>query len=317
MRYRQVTSEERYTLALLRKQGHNPSEIARLLGRHRSTICREIARNTCRYDGRYRAQKASERTRGRRSRARRNRHFGREHWRQIEPLLREQWSPEQVAGRLAEDGKLSISHETIYQHIWRDKAAGGDLHKHLRCSAKGRRKRYGAYDSRGRLAGKRCITERPEHVEERKEIGHWEIDTVLGRGNTGCIVTINERATGTVLIGQMAERTVEALNRRAIELIRRHPGPFRTITADNGTEFHGYEKIEQATGAKFYFAKPYHSWERGSNENLNGLIRQYLPKGLSMLALNQNFCDTIAERLNNRPRKRHGFKTPLERLYEN
>ena len=317
MRYRQVTSQERYTLAVLRKQGYSQAEMARMLGRHRSTIWREFQRNSCRYDGHYRAHKASQRTRGRRSRSRRNRRFGPEHWRQIERLLREQWSPEQIAGRLRVGGGMRISHETINQQIWRDKKAGGVLYKHLRCSAKRRRKRYGAYDSRGRLAGKRCITERPKRVDERQEIGHWEIDTVMGRSNTGCIVTLNERVTGTVLIGQMSERTVEALNRRAIELIKRHAGPFRTITADNGTEFHGYQRIEQATGVTFYFAKPYHSWERGSNENLNGLIRQYLPKGLSMLALNQRLCETIAERLNNRPRKRHGFKTPRERMYEN
>jgi IS30 family transposase len=289
MTYRQITSEERYILATLRKQGFNSSEIARELGRHRSTICRELKRNSARWDGHYRPSKAIERTAGRRSRSRRNQRFTRKDLRRVDALLREWWSPEQISGRLR--GSLSISHETIYRHVWRDKRLGGSLYTCLRGARKKRRKRYGAYDSRGRLAGKRHISERPLAADQRSEIGHWEIDTVIGK---------------------LRARTKEHTNQRTVRLMRRQPQQFKTITADNGTEFHDYAHIERATGATFYFATPHHSWERGTSENTNGLIRQYVPKGTSMAKLSQQRCNAIARALNDRPRKRLGFKTPQE-----
>jgi IS30 family transposase len=299
-------------LAALRRQGLNQAEIARSLGRHRSTVCREVRRNSTRADGHYRAFTAQERANGRRSRSRRNSRFRAEDFALIDELLCRQWSPEQVSGYLRRAGLLSISHETIYRHVWRDKKAGGLLYTHLRGARKRRRKRYGAYDSRGRLAGKRLISERPAEVEARDQVGHWEIDTVAGTGSKDCIVSLVERRSGLLLIGKLRDRTVESLNRRVIRLARRSGGKFQTVTADNGTEFHGYERIERRTGVAFYFARPYHSWERGSNENANGLIRQYLPKGMSMAALSQHRCNAIARTLNTRPRKRLGFRTPLE-----
>jgi IS30 family transposase len=162
------------------------------------------------------------------------------------------------------------------------------LYTHLRGARKRRRKRYGAYDSRGKLAGKRLISERPPEVETRRQAGHWEIDTVMGSGSKDCIVTLVERQSGLLLVGKVADRTTASLNRRVIRLIRRHGGAFESVTADNGTEFHDYQRIEARTQALFYFARPYHSWERGSNENANGLIRQYLPKGASMAGLSQH-----------------------------
>lgn len=312
MTYRQLTSEERYMLAALRRQGLNQSQIARALGRHRSTVCREVKRNSTRADGRYRAFTAQERTNGRRSRSRRNQRFTARDFALVDELLRRQWSPEQVAGHLRREGRLPISHETIYRHVWRDKREGGTLYTHLRGARKKRRKRYGAYDSRGRLAGKRSISERPEEVEARGRVGHWEADTVAGAGSRDCVVTLVERKTGLVLIGKLADRTADSLSRRAVSLIRRYRGRVQTVTADNGTEFHDYERVERLTGAAFYFARPYHSWERGSNENANGLVRQYLPKGASMAGLTQRRCNAIARRLNTRPRKRLGFRTPLE-----
>ena len=316
MNYRQITSEERYMLAALRRQGLNGSEIARALGRHRSTVCREVSRNSTRSDGHYRAFTAQERTNGRRSRSRRNQHFSVQDFAQVEELLCRQWSPEQVSGHLARLGHLRISHETIYRHIWRDKRAGGLLYTHLRGARKQRRKRYGAYDNRGKVAAKRPISERPAAVETRLKPGHWEIDTVMGTGSKHCIVTLVERKTGLLLIGKLEDRTTTSLNRRVIGLIKRHKGAFQTITSDNGTEFHHYQQIEARTKALFYFARPYHSWERGSNEHANGLIRQYLPKGMSMAGLSQQQCNSIALKLNLRPRKRHGFRTPLECYYE-
>ncbi len=312
MTYRQLTPEERYMLAALRRQGLRQAEIARSLGRHRSTVGRELSRNSTCADGRYRAFTAQERTNGRRSRSRRNSRFTPQDFAQVEELLRRQWSPEQVSGYLARSGLLSISHETIYRHVWRDKKRGGALHTHLRGARKRRRKRYGAYDSRGRLAGKRPISERPASVETRSDVRHWEIDTVMGAGSKDCVVSLVERKTGFLLIGKLEDRTTASLNRSVIGIIRRHGGRFETITSDNGTEFHDYRRIEARTKALFYFARPYHSWERGSNENANGLIRQYLPKGTSVAGLSQPQCNAIARKLNRRPRKRLGFRTPLE-----
>lgn len=316
MSYHQITSGERYSIAALRTQGFNQSEIARALDRHRSTISRELRRNSSRFDGAYRPSQAIEKTSGRRSRSRRNWRFSTADLKQVEVLLQRDWSPEQVSGHLRRHGLLAISHETIYRYIWADWYLGGTLHTHLRGARKKRRKRYGAYDSRGRLAGKKHISERPLAAELRREIGHWEIDTIIGKGSLHCIVSIVERKSGYTLIGKLTARTKEQLNHRTIRLIRRHRDKFKSITADNGTEFHDYAEIERITGVPFFFATPHHSWERGTNENTNGLIRQYVPKGTSMTRLTQPQCNSIARKLNTRPRKRHSFTTPEEILNE-
>jgi IS30 family transposase len=313
--YRQITCEERYRISALRREGAYPAAIARRVGRHRSTISRELQRNCSPWDGSYRPSKAQEQANGRRSRSRRNRQFEASQWRLVESRLREDWSPEQVSGKLRKSGELAISHETIYRYVWDDRARGGDLYRHLRCARKQRRKRYGRYDSRGRLAGKRHVSERPAAVERRQALGHWEIDTVMGTGNDHCIVTLVERATGYVLIGKLAARTMEDAAQRTIELVRKHPAKFQTITADNGTEFHSYKDVERATGVQFFFATPHHSWERGTNENTNGLIRQYLPKRTSMARVTQRDCNAIATKLNARPRKRYDYQTPEERFH--
>jgi len=313
MTYRQITFAERYTLGLLRQGGLAPAAIARVLGRHRSTISRECARNGTPRDGAYRPQLAEWYARGRRSRSRRNRRFSAADWARVQMLVQEDWSPEQIAGRLRSDQELAISHETIYRYIWADKRQGGQLYRHLRGASKQRRKRYGRYDSRGRLAGKRPITARPAVVEARTEVGHWEADTILGAGQAGpCVLSLVERKTGYVVLGKLRQRTTAEVNRRATPLIQAQAQPVRTITVDNGTEFHGYATIERATAALFYFATPHHAWERGTNENTNGLLRQYLPKRRSMALLTQYDCHHIAAKLNRRPRKRLGYRTPEE-----
>lgn len=316
MTYRQLTAGDRYMLSALRTQGLSNAAIARQLGCHPSTIGRELKRNRCPLDGCYRPSKAQRRTNARRSRSRRNRQFGQKDYRLVCALLRQDWSPEQISGLLRKDGRLSISHETIYRYVWQDKRQGGSLHSHLRHRTQRHRRRYRTQDNRGRLVGKRHISERPAVVALRRQVGHWEIDTVLGSDDRHCIVSLVERKSGYVLIGKLDRRTAQTLTRRVTALIRRHADRVETITADNGTEFHDYEAIEQATGVTFYFATPYHSWERGCNENANGLIRQYLPKRQSMAMLTQPQCDAIAAKLNNRPRKRLGFKTPAEVFYE-
>lgn len=317
-KYKQLTSGERYTIACLKKQGLSISEIANMLGRHRSTIYREIKRNSCwNTDGAYRAAKADSRTRGRRRRSRRNLHYSDKDFSLVRYYLKQQWSPEQIVGYIRRHNLMErrLSHETIYQYVWRDRATGGNLWQCLRQSSKQRRKRYRAYDSRGRLAAKRHISERPASAESRRIAGHWEIDTVMGKGSTDCIVTLVERKSGYTLIGKLPDRTTAALNKRCITLIENEPARFVSITADNGTEFHQYKTIEEAVGTKFYFATPHHSWERGTNENTNGLIRQYLRKGETMAGITQHRCNAIANTLNSRPRKRLGYKTPEEVLY--
>lgn len=318
MKYKQLTPEDRYIISHLKLQGFNQAEIAHQMGRHRSTISRELARNSCWVtDGAYRPLKAQRRTRNRRSKSRRNRHYTDADFTLIRKLTRLKFSPKQVVGHIRRFKLMQrrISHETIYQYIWRDKARGGKLWTHLRQSSKQRRKRYRTYDSRGRLAGKRHISERPDSIESRRYRGHWEIDTVMGKGSPDCIVTLVERKSGYLLIGKLGDRTTASLNKKVIRLIKTEPSRFLSITADNGTEFHQYKAIEKATRTKIYFATPYHSWERGTNENTNGLIRQYFPKGKSMAALTQVQCNAIAHKLNSRPRERHNFKTPEEILY--
>lgn len=312
MTYRQITRDDRIAISVLRKEGHHNAEIARRLGFHRSSIGREIRRNSCWYDGAYRYSKAQKHTNFRRRNSRQGRRHSDEQYRRVETLLGQDYSPDQISGYLRRQHEFAISHETIYRHVWLDKALGGDLWQHLRQHEKRYRKRHNSRQSRGRQLDKRLIGERPVEVEFRLEVGHWEIDTVMG-STLECVVTLVERVTGYTLVGKLKNRTTAELNRRTIQLIQRSALPFKTITADNGTEFHSYREIEAATGVEFYFAHPYHSWERGTNENTNGLLRQYLPKGTSMAGVTQQKCHAIAKRLNDRPRKRLRYQTPAAR----
>lgn len=311
VKYEQLKTEERYSIAAQRGAYINVSQIACNLGRHRSTIYRELKRNASAHDGNYRATHACQKASGRQKRSKRNMRFKADDFQVVERLVRKDLSPEQVTGRLALEGTPVMSHETIYKWIWQDKSAGGSLWKHLRCANKRRRKRYAAKDSRGRLAGKKMITERPAVVERRSRIGDWEIDTVHGTTKAG-VVTIVERRSGLVRVGKLQRITKEQTEKRTIRLLLSDKSRVKTITADNGGEFHGYQRLERALETSVYFALPHHAWERGTNENTNGLIRQYLPKGTPLDDLTQSTCTQIANTLNNRPRKRLGFKTPNE-----
>jgi transposase, IS30 family len=311
MSYHHLSDEERHTLSILREQGASQGSMGRALGRNPSTISRELKRNRSTHDGCYRYSAAGELYRGRLRRSRRNQHYSQEDFAPVERLIREKLSPAQIVGRANVEGAKIMCHQTIYLWIWADQRGGGTLWRNLRGSRKTKRKRYGQPDSRGRLAGKKLISERPAIVEQRSRLGDLEIDTMHG-SDKACILTIVDRKSGLVRIGPLPQATALHTQARAVELL----GPLRphvhTLTSDNGTEFHGYKYIEQKLGAHFYFANPHHAWERGSNENTNGLIRQYLPKRTSLRNLTQRQCDIIAEKLNNRPRLRLGFKTPNE-----
>jgi transposase, IS30 family len=310
--YQQLSQEQRYLITEGTISHLSKAEIARKTGRSASTIGRELARNRRASDGRYRADEANGKAIARRREARRGFRHTEEQWVVVIRLIAEKWSPEQISGILKVHGPFTISHETIYKRILLNKQEGGELYKYLRIMPKARRKRYNSRNSRGILPGKRHISTRPAVVETRKQLGHWEGDTVIGKDLHHCILTLVERKSGFAIIKKLASRTTAEVIQAAIAALREHEGKFKTITLDNGTEFHEYKTLEDLFPIQCYFATPYHSWERGSNENLNGLIRQYLPKGVSMQGLTQADCDRIAFKLNSRPRKRHGYKTPLE-----
>ena len=320
LKYRQLTEAERYTLSALKREGWPLRNIAQALRRNPGTISREVRRNATidRHRPRplYVPSKAHEHANGRRRRSRRVRHHDPVVYEHVEALLAEQqWSPEQIASQLREQGKARLSHMTIYRHVRRDQRKGGGLYRHLRQGGKRRRKRTHGPERRGKLAGKPMIDTRPAAIELRQEVGHWEGDTMMGAsGERACLLTLVERSTGFAVIVKLPHRTVLAVNRAAIAVIQASGLPFKTITWDNGTEFHGYRALEEAAAVACYFAYPHHPWERGSNENLNGLLRQYFPKRRSLAKVRQADCDRVAAKLNNRPRKRYGFQTPAQRL---
>lgn len=317
MTYHQLTQEERYLIAAQRRCGEPAAQIARVLGRHRSTVTREVSRNATHHDGDYRAEKAHSYAVARRRRCRRRAHFSAADMAEVTRLIRRKWSAEQIAGTLRKRGTLRISHETIYRRIRWDKQVGGDLWRHTRIMSKFGRKRYRSHDSRGVLPGKRSIAERPPEIERRQQIGHWEGDTVMGRDLRHCVLTLVERKTGFAIIKKLRARNADQVTRAATRALRRHHHNFHTLTLDNGTEFHGYATLERRFPVTVYFATPYHSWERGSNENFNGLLRQYLPKGMCLRDVTQRQCDHIADDLNRRPRKRHDFDTPAALYHRN
>lgn len=315
MAHEQLSRRERYAIARLKARGLSYGEIARRLDRSKSTICRELQRNTCK-DGYYRPEKAHARALDRRWRTRKKGQYSQQEWAEVERGLRQEWSPKQVLGLMrVQRRRRPMSYQTVYRHIRADRKAGGQLWRHMRHMSKYGRKRRGSPATRGRLAGKRHISERPKRVEKRREVGHCEVDTVMGAEQAGpCVLTLVERATGYLVMQLLQARTKDEANDGLARGILKLGMQVKTITADNGTEFHGYKDVEEQFPVKFYFATPYHSWERGSNENTNGLIRQYLPKGMSFRGLTQADCDRISAKLNTRPRERLRFQTPAQQL---
>ena len=278
-----------------------------MIGVNKSTISRELRRN--RGQRGYRPKQA-QRFAQRRRREAVHKRIPTETWTRIEEKLREDWSPEQVSGWLKKDTDTTVSHEWIYQHIYLDKRTGGDLHKRLRCQKK-RRKRIGNYDRRGKIPNQVSIEERPEIVEQRERIGDWEADTIIGAGKRGAIVTLVERKSRFTLLRQVTRRTAVAVEEAILDLLTPYQASTHTITFDNGKEFANHQTIAQNLQAKMYFAHPYSSWERGTNENTNGLIRQYFPKGSDFSSITADQISFVKERLNDRPRKCLDFQAPV------
>lgn len=305
--YHQLTQEQRYQIYVLKKTGHSQSEIAEVIGVHKSSVSRELKRN--RGQRSYRPQQAHELAAARRPKA--VPRITTEVWKIVDNLLKQDWSPEQISGRLKQEQDLWISHEWIYQHILADKQVGGDLYRHLRCQKK-RRKRYGSYDRRGKLPNCRSIEERPAHVNTRKRLGDWEVDTMIGKQQKYAMLTLTERKSRFTMIGKVPRRTACAVRRQVCKLLLPVQDKVHTLTSDHGKEFADHELIAQTLQLKFYFAHPYAAWERGTNENTNGLLRQYFPKKSDFKTISAKKIEQIITKLNFRPRKTLRFKTPFE-----
>jgi IS30 family transposase len=305
--YTQLTRVQRYQIYALLKAGHSQTEIAHFIRVHKSTVCRELRRN--RGLKGYRPKQAHQFSLNRRKKVRYR--IEASTWILIEALIRQDLSPEQVSGWLQDNYGLQISHEWIYQYILTDKHAGGDLHRHLRCQKK-RRKRYGSYDRRGKLKNRVSIDERPAIVDTRQRLGDWEVDTIIGKGHRHAIVSLTERKSRLALLSKVERKTARTVANAVIELLKPLPVRTHTLTADNGKEFADHERISRDLRADVYFAHPYSAWERATNENMNGLIRQYFPKKRNFATITQQEIEFVMERLNNRPRKCLGFKTPNE-----
>jgi IS30 family transposase len=309
--YTQLTQEQRYQIKALLKMEHTQTEIAIVLDVHRSTISRELRRNLGQRG--YRAKQAHEKA------MQRQRHKVRtvirpETWDLIEYKLKTDWSPEQIAGWLKRHDQQTVSHERIYQHVYADKQFGGELYKHLRCQKK-RRKRYGSYDFRGRIPARRGIETRSEAVDTRERLGDWEVDTMIGKSHRGALLTLSERKSRFTLLRQVSRKSADLVANAMIDLLN-WVSHVNTITADNGKEFADHLLISQTLSADFFFAHPFASWERGTNENTNGLIRQYLPKDRDLSTVTADEEIMIMDRLNLRPRKCLDFRTPFEVFFE-
>ena len=311
MSYTQLTEVERHQIQLLLKEGYKKNAIADRLGRHASTVSRELKRNTGLRG--YRPQQAQ-----RLAEDRKKRHchtlISHSTWQNVEYLLRHEWSPEQISGWLKKINCQSVSPEWIYQYILNDKKAGGDLHAYLRCQKK-RKKRYGSRDKRGQLKNRVSIDERPAIVDERQRIGDWEMDLIIGRSGGSVLMTAVERKTRFTIIALAPDKTAEAVKEAILGALTPLAAYVETLTYDNGKEFALHDVIAEQLQAKSYFAHPYHSWERGLNENTNGLIRQYAPKGTSFDDMTSEIVKGIMDKLNNRPRKCLDFRTPNQVLF--
>jgi IS30 family transposase len=230
-------------------------------------------------------------------------------WQRIDSLIRQDWSPEQISGFLKVQDETSASHERIYQHIYSDKQQGGDLYDHLRLK-KRRRKRYGKYDRRGQLPNRKSIDERPQVVAKRERVGDWEADTIIGKNHKQGIGSIVERESRLTSLEKVTRKTGELVERAMLKALKAVADKVHTNTSDNGKEVVGHEAIAAQLEAEFYFAHPYRSWERGTKENTNGLVRQYFPKGTDFSKITQREVKAVEKQLNNRPRKTLGYQTP-------
>lgn len=313
MNYKHLTIEERYQIEDLRREGFSQNEIAKQLCRSRSTLSREMKRN--KGERVWRARQADEKAKSRlitrgQSNARKVSELSWEHAKS--QLVAFQHSPEQIAGQMKLKNCDGMSHELIYQRILIDKKLGGELYKHLRCQ-KRRRRRYASNRRPPSILNRVGIEDRPAIVDMRKRIGDWEGDTIIGAGcNSGAIVSSVERVSRFTFLAKVENKSPAGVTEAIIRKMRPFSRLAYTMTVDNGGEFAFHTKITQALDMQIFFARPYHSWERGTNENTNGLVRQYFKKSLRFDKVTDEDVQQVANKLNHRPRKCLGYQTPYE-----
>ena len=305
-----LTYEQRYAISVMLKSKYRQKQIAEAIDKDKSVVSREIARNCDKRNGNYDADLAERKYEKRRDSKPKKVHFTAEIREMVEDKLAKKYSPEQIVGVAKKQGVACVSHERIYQHIWKDKRKKGNLYDHLRTKGKRYRKRGAAKDSRGIIPDRVDISQRPKVVDDRERAGDLEIDTIIGKNHQGAILTVNDRASGLLKMKKLEGKSAQQLAMATIELLEDMKPFLNTITADNGREFAAHQTISKALEIDFYFARPYHSWERGANENLNGLIRQYIPKQTDFSTITDEYIKFVENELNNRPRKRHDFQTP-------
>ena len=310
MRYKQLTHEERYHIYALRKAGKKLKNIAKEVGTNKSTISRELRRNRGKRG--YRPDQAHEKATERRQKASKRIKLDQKLKNMIIEKLELDWSPEQIAGYFKKNKIANISSRSIYTWLALDRANGGNLYKFLRRSHKKRRKKYGSSDTRGQIANRISIEQRPKIVEKKSRIGDWELDTMMGKNNKGAIVTAVDRKSKLVKLRKVESKHAHEVTKAVVKMLGNAGNKVHTLTADNGKEFAYHEKIALKLKADFYFAHPYSSWERGLNENTNGLVRQYIPKKTAFVYATGDQLKLIEKRLNSRPRKSLNFRTPQE-----
>lgn len=305
-----LTCNQRYTISVMLSSGYSQSEIAKVIEKNKSVVCREIKRNCDGRSGKYNHDLAQRKCMSRHENKPKFRRLTPEMLSYITKNLEQKLSPEQIKG-ISKLHKIDcVSHEWIYQFIWADKKRKGRLHEYLRNRGRPYSKRGAAKDKRGKIPNRRDISERPNIVQLRERFGDLEIDTIIGKNHKGAILTINDRMTGLLRMSKLNSRNGHCLAQKSIELLNPWKNDLKTITSDNGPEFREHQIIAENLDIDFYFARPYHSWERGSNENLNGLIRQYIPKGTDFTTISHEFITFVENELNDRPRKRFGYRSP-------
>jgi len=310
MSYKHLSLEERHYIEISMRNEMTLTEIGSALGRSQSTISREIRRNTGQRG--YRHKQAGCLAQERHVDKPKAIKLTGEIKDVIECKLLQDWSPEQVAGWLEKEGILKLHHETIYQYVLLDKRSGGEIYKHLRHQNKTYRKRYGSSHSRNGIPNRTDIDERPEVVNTRERVGDWEADTMIGKNHKGVFVTLDERKSKLRLAMPVNNKKAREVTDAMIRLFSPLKRCVKTITFDNGKEFSFHEEVARTLACHTYFAKPYHSWERGQNENANGLLRQYFPKSMELIDVTMKQVFDAVHKLNSRPRKCLGYKTPYE-----
>lgn len=306
-----ITVSQRYTISSMLKQGYSQIDIAKAINKDKSVISRELKRNADSRSGIYSDELANRKYTKRQKEKHKYIKFTSEMQQEVEVLLHQDYSPEQVVGVFKKQGKPIVSVERLYQHIWNDKKASGTLYTHLRRQGKKYRKRGASKDNRGIIKNRISIEQRPLEVEKRERFGDLEVDLIIGKNHEQAIVTINDRASGMLKMKKTPSKEAKIVQETITELLEDWVPYIFTMTSDNGKEFAEHQCVAEKLYIDYYFAHPYHSWERGSNENLNGLIRQYIPKNTNFKTLSDQYIKDIETKLNNRPRKRFNFQTPI------